>query len=559
VARRSPSLPVDECSGALSVDRGGRRRAPWPAGLDSDEVAGTGGVGAFRRKSKGDSQARSAAEGRHPLRQVPLSVAGATGFVGSLCVLVGVAQSGSPFTSKLPDAWFFGVGAGTSGAGQDGTYLGVIIVYLGVVLMVASWFEVVRTLRRNPATPVRTVSAIAVAWAIPVLVMPPLFSRDVYSYAAQGEMVSRGLNPYVQGPTALGPNPYLRLVDPIWRSAHAPYGPAWERLAGGIVQLARHDVVASIVGFRLVALVGVGLIAWGVPVLARSIGRDPAPALALAVLNPLVLLVLLGGAHNDALMLGLLVAGCALARRNHILVGLALCALAAEVKVPALIGALFIGWWWSDGAASWRRRASRIAGAVLIAVALMVVIGVASGLGWHWLDGLSNPGVVVSWVDPVTAVGLALSHASSGLGLGGHSGAYVQATRAIGVVVAAVISVGLVLRSRVVPLQALGWSLLAFVVLGPVVWPWYETWGFVFLAVVAEAWTLWLLLALSAIACFADLPSVRYYQTTDPVLAIVCWVLLAAMIIAYGVVRIAPSVQDSRSDVDPSTLGATSE
>ena len=42
-------------------------------------------------------------------------------------------------------------------------------------------------------------------------------------------------------------------------------------------------------------------------------------AFGLAVLNPAVLLVLLGGAHNDALMLGLLVAGCALARRHHVL------------------------------------------------------------------------------------------------------------------------------------------------------------------------------------------------------------------------------------------------
>ena len=75
------------------------------------------------------------------------------------------------------------------------------------------------------------------------------------------------------------------------------------------------------------------------------------------MLNPLVLLVLLGGAHNDALMLGLLVAGCAAARRNHILIGLVLCALAAEVKVPALIGAVFIGWWWSEGSAAWRQRA----------------------------------------------------------------------------------------------------------------------------------------------------------------------------------------------------------
>lgn len=476
------------------------------------------------------------------LRPVPLGVAGATGCIGSICVLAGVTQGGSPFASKLPDAWFFGTGNGAPGPGHNGTFLAIMAVYLGMGLMIGSWYEAVRTLRRNPATPVRAVVAVLAAWAFPVLVMPPLFSRDVYSYAAQGEMVSRGINPYAHGPTALGPDPYLRLVDPIWRNARAPYGPAWERLAGGIVQLARHDVIAAIVGFRFVALIGVVLIALGVPALARSVGRDPAAALALAVLNPLVLLVLLGGAHNDALMLGLLVAGCAAARRNHILIGLLLCVLAAEVKVPALIGALFIGWWWSEGA-TWRPRLARIAAAILTAVAVMAVIGLASGLGWRWIDGLSNPGVVVSWLDPVTAAGLSLSHVSGVLGFGGHSAAYVQAARAVGFALAALVSVGLVLRSaRVGAMQALGWSLLVFVLLGPVVWPWYETWGFVFLAVIAEGWTLRLLLALSAVACFADLPSVRFFAATGPALAIVCWIALVGLIIAYGAVRLAPAI-----------------
>lgn len=494
----------------------------------------------------------------HTLRQIPLTAAGTTGTLGSLCVLIGVSQSGSPFTSKLPNAWFFGLGSGSSNGSHDGTFIGIIVLYLGVVLLIGSWCEVVRTLRRNPATSVRTVLAIIVAWAAPVLVMPPLFSRDVYSYAAQGELISRGLNPYVHGPTALGSNPYLRLVDPIWKSARAPYGPAWERLSGGIVHLARHDVVATIVGFRLVALAGVALIAWGVPALARSVGRDPAAALGLAVLNPLVLLVLLGGAHNDALMLGLLVAGCAAARRNHILIGLVLCALAAEVKVPALIGALFIGWWWSEGASSWRQRAPRVGGSILFAVGLMAGIGLVSGLGWRWLSGLSDPGVVVSWVDPVAAVGLALSHAFEALGFGSHSAAYVQSARAVGLALAAATSVGLVLKSRVGVMQALGWSLLAFVVLGPVVWPWYETWGFVFLAVIAERWTLRLLLALSAIGCFADLPSTHYFDTTTPALAIACWTLLASLIIAYGVLRLAPSISRSPSpNVDHLTLQKT--
>jgi alpha-1,6-mannosyltransferase len=484
-------------------------------------------------------------EAHRSLRPISLAVAGIVGVVGTFCVLIGVAQGGSPFTSKLSDAWFYGLGNGTSTGSQDSTFIGIVVVYLGLILMIASWFEIVRTLRRNPATSVRTVVAIIVTWAVPVLVMPPLFSKDVYSYAAQGELVSRGLNPYVHAPTALGPNPYLRLVDPIWQNARAPYGPGWERLAGGIVQLSRHDVVASIVGFRLVALVGIVLISWGVSSLARSVGRDPAVALALAVLNPLVLLVLLGGAHNDALMLGLLVAGCAAARRNHVLIGLVLCALAAEVKVPALIGALFIGWWWSKGVSSRRQRALRVAGAVVIASLLMAAIGLLSGLGWRWLGGLSNPGVVVSWADPATAVGLSLSHLSRALGFGSHSTAYVQSTRAVGVALAAVISVGLVLRSRVGAMQALGWSLLAFVVLGPIVWPWYETWGFVFLAVVAEAWTLRLLLTLSAVGCFATVPSTRYYETSEPVVAIVGWTLILGTVIAYGILRLMPSIRPS--------------
>ena len=160
-------------------------------------------------------------------------MAGTTGFIGSVLILIGVAQNGSPFASKLPDAWFFGTGNGASGANQNGTFVGIMVLYLGVALMIGSWCEVVRTLRRHPATPVGPVAAMIVAWAVPVLVMPPLFSRDVYSYAAQGEMVSRGINPYIHGPTTLGHGPILGLVDPIWLSARAPYGPAWERLAGG--------------------------------------------------------------------------------------------------------------------------------------------------------------------------------------------------------------------------------------------------------------------------------------------------------------------------------------
>jgi alpha-1,6-mannosyltransferase len=242
-------------------------------------------------------------------------------------------------------------------------------------------------------------------------------------------------------------------------------------------------------------------------------------------------------------MLGLLVAGCAVARRQHALAGLLLCALAAEVKVPALIGAAFIGWWWSEAAAPWSKRLPRVVAAVCMAAAVMAAIGAASGLGWRWLSGLSNPGVVVSWLDPATAVGLLLGHAAHLVGYGGHSVAFVQAARGIGLALAALLSIVLLLRSdRIGALQALGWSLLAFVVLGPVVWPWYETWGFIFLAVVAEGFTVQLLLVLSTVACFADVPSLHFLGAEHPALTVITWALVLGAIGAYAVVRLVPSV-----------------
>jgi alpha-1,6-mannosyltransferase len=476
---------------------------------------------------------------RAPVRPYALTAPGVAGFVGAVCVLIGVGQAGSPFTLKAPGAWFFGVGAGAG----SGALLGLVLVYAGLAVMVGSWCEIVRTLRRHPNAPLGSVVVIAAAWALPVLVMPPLFSRDAYSYVAQGEMITRGFNPYVHGPDVLGSGRILSLVDPLWRHAHAPYGPAWERLSDGIVHLANHDVLAALAGFRVVALVGVVLIAVGVPALARSVGRDQTVAFALAVLNPLVLLVLLGGAHNDALMLGLLVAGCATARHNHVLLGLALCVLAGQVKIPALIGVVFIGWWWSDGGPSWRQRIPRMAVALSTAAGLTILVSALCGLGWRWLGGLSDPGVVVSWLDPASAIGLALSHLVGLLGGGHHRDLFVDGARAACLVLAALISLTLIARSRRVgALGALGWSLVAFVVLGPVIWPWYETWGFVFLAVTAEAWTLRIVLAFSAIACFADVPGARYFGTNDPVLAVICWGCLVGAVCVYVAWRLMPSL-----------------
>ncbi len=470
---------------------------------------------------------------------VRLFLLGTVGAAGSCCVLLGVLRPGSPFVAPGASSWFWTSPAIPAGHPESsGQFLGIMLVYLGIALLLGAWFETIRALRTGCRIRLRQLLLLLVAWATPILLAPPLFSRDVYSYAGQGQMVAKGLNPYLRGPSVLGSGPFLSLVDPLWRHATAPYGPAWERLSGFVVQLSGHRVLWAVAGFRMVAVIGLALLAWGVPALAHAVGRDSTLAFTVAVLNPLVLLVLLGGAHNDALMLGLLVLGCTLAARRHPLAGLACCALAAEIKAPALIAALFIGWaWWGEGQ-DLRQRLAKTLLAVCFTVAVMAAIGAIAGMSWRWVGALFGAGTVVSWLDPVTAVGLAFTHIGHALGYHGGSGAFVRGSRVIGLGIAAAISIRLLIRSRdQEPIRALGWSIFAFVLLGPVLWPWYYAWAFVFLAVIADGWTLRLVAALSAVACFADMPSPRLLISAPTSDVVVGWLVLGALVLAYVAIR----------------------
>ena len=458
-------------------------------------------------------------------------------------VVLGAAQPGSPFTSKLPGSWIFGVPRNASTPPRH-ELLGMTLVYVGIIVVLSAWFWIVAMSSTSGQRAVPRLYAVLALWVSPLLVAPPLFSRDVYTYGAEGQLVSRGINPYTHGLQSVRGSTFFALADPLWRHAHAPYGPVFLDIAR--VNAHVGGVFATVEGYRLVALLGVVLVAGSIPALARSCGRDPAAALALAVLNPLVLLVLVGGIHNDALMLGLLVAGVALARGGHPVWGIVVCALGAQVKVPGFLGVIFIGWEWAGAQATARRRVQHVLGSVLVAAASMAVVSEASGLGWAWLWNLSDPGRVNSWLDPATAVGLALSHVLALLGVGAHTHTLVEAARAVALLVAAVIVCVLLTRTgRYGMPRALGWSLLAVVFLGPIVWPWYETWGLVFLALAADAWSPRVVLVLSSVACFATVPAhVAATPADDVVAAVVLFVVAGGAVLSlhrlYGAVVVAP-------------------
>ena len=111
-------------------------------------------------------------------------------------------------------------------------------------------------------------------------------------------------------------------------------------------------------------------------------------------------------------MLGLLMAGLAVAQRLGTVPGVVLCAAAAGVKSPALLGVLFLGWAWAGEEASIRRRIVHTAGAGLIALCTMEVVSAVSGTGWGWIRTTSTADTSFTGVTPVNLVARSVSIAS---------------------------------------------------------------------------------------------------------------------------------------------------
>lgn len=432
------------------------------------------------------------------------------GFVAVTAIVAGSAQQRSPFALKLPGAWFFGVPSTGTPASTHQEFLGLFAVYGGLLLLMRVWYGLIRTTAKLSDVPVRKLAAVLALWIVPLLVAPPLFSRDVYSYAAQGEMMSHGISPYHYGPGVLGAAPSVSLVDHLWLDTPAPYGPLFMEADGLATDISGHQELPDLMLLRLMAVGGVALIAVAIPSLARSLGRDPGYAFTVALLNPVTILHLVGGAHNDALMLGLLAVGLALSKRGRPVAGIVLCALAAAVKVPAAIGVVYIGWEWMGRGVPVRDRVRPLVTAGIIAAAVMGALSLLTGLGWSWVMNLATPGTVRSWVAPATASGLVLTDIAHLFHLGIASHTMLSMTRLLGLGAAAGVGVWLLGRvDRIGTLRALGLTMLLFVILSPVVQPWYLSWGLVLLAPVATGKVRTLIVGCSVASAFIGLPGAR--------------------------------------------------
>ncbi len=227
-------------------------------------------------------------------------------------------------------------------------------------------------------------------------VAPVLLSHDVYSYVDYARLgVRHGLDPYVHPPLAAPTDPAYAEVT--WTEATSAYGPLFTLLTYPLAWL---PVGLAVAVLKVVAALSVLGIAALVSRLAAWRGVDPLRAAAFVALNPLVLVHVVGGAHNDGLtMLLATLSVAALLNARELSAGATLVAAiatkaSAVLLAPfALLATLRSSSVPCQGIATKRNRR----GASSFALGCLggaIAVGLAAWLafGWDWLHGVGLAG-----------------------------------------------------------------------------------------------------------------------------------------------------------------------
>ena len=239
-----------------------------------------------------------------------------------------------------------------------------------------------------------------------------LLSHDVYSYVDYARLgVHHGLDPYVYEPdSAPGDAAFAHVT---WIDAKSAYGPLFTLLTYPLAWL---PVAAAVAVLKALAALSVLAIAAVVARIAAWRGVEPLRAAAFVALNPLVLVHVVGGAHNDALtMLLATLAVAALLSARELSGGAALLA-AVATKLSAAFIAPFallaaattgrnVGFYpptgrkvqpaESDRPVGGWDRTFRPVGRLLagaLGMALAVAVGAYLAFGWDWLRGFGLAG-----------------------------------------------------------------------------------------------------------------------------------------------------------------------
>jgi hypothetical protein len=395
------------------------------------------------------------------------------GFLGT----VGLAAFGTVVGALAPAShpmWWFHLSMGHASA--------IVWFYVGLGLLGAGWVGL-GILARRGELGLGTCWVALGTWSVPLVLGPPIFSRDLYSYVTQGLLAIRGLNPYVSSPSIMHADPVFSGIATVWQHTPAPYGPLSVLATTASVRLAGGSLFAQVVMVRLPEVLGVALMGIAIPKIAGRLGADPALGFWLAVLSPLTLISLLGSGHNEGLMLGVMVLGILAMLEERFALGAALGAAAAAVKLPAGLAVAFPVM--SRLRRSPTGRARLIAVVVVVAVVVLVGLTAICGFGFAWLgpSAYKIPTELRTLVTPSVVIGVFVAGALHLLGSSVATSSVVSASRTVVTVLTLGVLAWLLWNvHRFEWVRILGVALMVLAIGSPTLWPWYLTWGICVLA-----------------------------------------------------------------------------
>lgn len=232
------------------------------------------------------------------------------------------------------------------------------------------------------------------------VLIPPMGSGDHLSYAAYGRIAAIGHDPYQFSPRDLANmgDPIGRAVERPWTWTPSVYGPiaTVEQLVASYLggDSVRHTVfVLALVNAAAFVVAG-----W---LLVHVMREDPAARARAALLwavNPLLLYECVLGMHVDTIAVAVLVAAVLVLRRSAVGTGVLL-GVASAVKISATLGAAGIAWAARPWPAALRRR-----GLTTLLVsggcALVVFVGLYAVAGPHAFDQMHRASEYVSLATP---------------------------------------------------------------------------------------------------------------------------------------------------------------
>ena len=247
--------------------------------------------------TRGSSPSGPAAAPRNRRSALLLTAIGSLallGLVGS-CFLLAAGAAGEPsqYVPSRSGGWpgwlagpYEGLGLSLSSSSFQAFTLVMCGCYLAVLVAARS-------------VPWRVLVLAILAAHVVFLLGPPLISQDVFGYLGFARMGAlHGLDPYTHVAAEAPADPVIYYLG--WPYQHSPYGPLFTLssyaaaplgLAGGLWAFKAMAFAASLAAVALVAR-------------AASLGGQSARwAAAFVGLNPVLLVLALGGAHNDTLIM----------------------------------------------------------------------------------------------------------------------------------------------------------------------------------------------------------------------------------------------------------------